>query len=144
MQILDFKPFGGYVYTRWTEIDAFNKLFFMNQNTLKGEIDGKNASSVFLKQLECQECERVFHKKFSLSFHEKTVHRKKAQSIEASSQIQNVPNISKRTIESLLMEDKPNSGGGGSHRKKVKEVKDLKKSSLSINENFLWNTRSHS
>jgi hypothetical protein len=141
MPIFDFKPFGGYVHTRWTEIDAFNKLFFMNQNTLKGKIDGKNASSVFLKQLECQECERVFHKKFSLSFHEKTVHRKKAQSIESSSQIQNVPNISKRTIESLLMEDKPNSGGGGSPRKKVKEVKDLKKSSLSINESTPKMTR---
>lgn len=90
----------------------------MNQNTLKGKIDGKNASSLLLKQLECQECERVFHKKFSLRFHEKTVHRKKAQSIESSSQIQNVPNISKRTIESLLMEDKPKSGEEGSPRKK--------------------------
>lgn len=137
----DFRPFGGYVNTRWNEIDAFNKLYFMNQNTLQGKISGKNASTVFLKQLECNSCNRVFHKKYSLAFHEKTVHAKKTpQRIEYSSRIVNVPAIPKRTIENLLQDDKC-SDEENTPPKKAKEstsisidTKSAKRKTVDLNE----------
>jgi len=62
--------------------DVFNKLYFIDQNALKGKAEndaGKlmNAGTAYVKRLECSSCRRVFHKEYSLAIHEKKSHNSK-------------------------------------------------------------------